>query len=253
MKILKPTILLIGLLAGAVAPASAAPIFYGPTAYLQASDSPFDGLGLSYFFLEDFEDGLLNTSGASGSGGGVTGPGGITDSVDADDGAIDGSGQAGRSYFGPGSTGFTFTFDETVLGAFPTHAGIVWTDGAAFNEVTFEAWDAFGVSLGTIVAPNIGDGNFLSGTAEDRFFGVSNDGGISRIRIFNSVMSGGGSGIEADHLQYGGERVQAVPEPATLLLVGTGLGLLAKRSRRRAISQSDCWPRRSRRSRRRAD
>jgi hypothetical protein len=238
MKILQPTIVLIGLLVSAVAPASAAPIFYGPTPYLQASESPFSGVGLSYFFLEDFEDALLNTPGVSSSAGGVTGPGGITDSVDADDGAIDGSGQAGRSFFGGGSVGFTFTFDESVLGAFPTHAGIVWTDGAAFNEVTFEAWDALGVSLGTIVAPNIGDGNFLSGTAEDRFFGVSNEGGISQIRIFNSVMSGGGSGIEADHLQYGGERVQAVPEPATLLLVGAGLGLVAKRSRRKGSPRS---------------
>lgn len=239
MKILQPTILLIGLLVGAAAPASAAPIFYGPTPYLQASDSPFNGVGLSYFFLEDFEDALLNTSGVSSSaGGGVTGPGGITDSVDGDDGAIDGSGLAGRSWFGGGSVGFTFTFDESVLGALPTHAGIVWTDGAAFNEVTFEAWDALGVSLGTIVAPNIGDGNFLSGTAEDRFFGVSNEGGISQIRIFNSVMSGGGSGIEADHLQYGGERVQEVPEPATLLLVGAGLGFVANRSRRKGSPRS---------------
>ena len=233
MKILRSTLLVIGVVASSAGPASAAPIFYGPTPYLQVSDTPFVGLGLSYFFLEDFEDALLNTPGVSGFGGGVTGPGGITDSVDADDGAVDGSGLLGRSYFGAGSTGFTFTFDADVLGAFPTHAGIVWTDGAAFNEVTFEAWDAFGVSLGTIVAPNIGDGNFLSGTPEDRFFGVSNDGGISQIRIFNSVMSGGGSGIEADHLQYGGERVQSVPEPATLLLVGAGVGLLAKRSRRR--------------------
>ena len=232
MKILNSTILLIGLVASAAGPASAAPIFYGPSPYLQASDSPFSGLGFSYFFLEDFEDALLNTPGASGVGGGVTGPGGITDSVDADDGAIDGSGQFGRSFFGPGSTGFTFNFDAGVLGGFPTHAGIVWTDGAAFNEVTFEAWDALGVSLGTIVAPNIGDGNFLSGTPEDRFFGVSNEGGISQIRIFNSVMSGGGSGIEADHLQYGGERVQEVPEPATLLLVGAGLGLVSRRARR---------------------
>lgn len=150
--------------------------------------------------LEDFEDALLNTPGVSGAGGGVTGPGGITDSVDADDGAIDGSGLLGRSYFGGGAAGFTFTFDETALGA----------------------------SLGTIVAPNIGDGNFLSGTAEDRFFGVSNAGGISRIHIFNSVMTGAGSGIEADHLQYGGAQVQEVPEPRDASSRWSGVGRARK-------------------------
>jgi len=218
--------------AGFVAPALAAPIFYGPSPYLQPSDSPFNGVGFSFFHLENFEDNLLNTPGVAGVGGGTTGPGGITDSVDADDGVIDGSGQLGRSFFGPGATGFTFTFDETVLGAFPTHAGIVWTDGAAFNTVTFEAWDALGASLGTIVAPNIGDGNFSSGTAEDRFFGVSNAGGISRIRIFNSLMTGGGSGIEADHPQYGLERIEPASEPSTFLL-GMGFFALLAASRRR--------------------
>jgi hypothetical protein len=217
---------------GLVASAPAAPIFYGPSPYLEASDSPFSGLSFSFFQLEDFEDGLLNTPGVVGAGGGVTGPGGITDSVDADDGAIDGSGQQGRSFFGPGATGFTFTFDDVALGAFPTHAGIVWTDGAFFNTVTFEAWDALGASLGTIVAPNIGDGSFASGTAEDRFFGVSNSGGISRIRIFNSLMTGGGSGIEADHLQYGGQVNEPISEPSTFLL-GMGFVALMAAARRR--------------------
>lgn len=228
MKALLVACALVMLSAGA---ATAAPIFYGPTPYVQFSDSPFAGGSFGYFFLEDFEDALLNVPGVIGAGGGVTGPGGITDSVDADDGVIDGLGVAGRSYFGGGSSGFTFTFDETALGSFPTHAGIVWTDGAIVNEVTFQAWDSSGVSLGTIVAPNLGDSNFQSGTGEDRFFGVFNDTGISRIHIFNSQMSGGGSGIEADHLQFGGEPLPAIPEPASFVLFGTGLALLAKRMR----------------------
>lgn len=58
-------------------------------------------------------------------------------SVDADDGAIDGSGAAGRS-FGPNEgvdttigslASITFTFDESELGFLPTAVGLVLTDG----------------------------------------------------------------------------------------------------------------------------
>ena len=67
----------------------------GPTPYLESSDSPFDGVSFgAYFHLEDFEDHLLNVPGVTASSGGVTsivfGPA-IHDSVDADDGFIDGS------------------------------------------------------------------------------------------------------------------------------------------------------------------
>lgn len=192
--------------------------FSGPTPYLSFADSPFNGGSYSYFYLENMEDGF-NTPGVSQSGGSITGPGGITDSVDADDGVIDGSGLNGKSLFANGSTGVMFTFSSAVLGMLPTHAGIVWTDGAVHNQVTFEAWDAANVSLGTLVGNNIGDGNFNSDTAEDRFFGVVNANGISRIAIWNSQMSGGGSGIEVDHLQYG----SAIPVPAAAWLLGSGL------------------------------
>jgi hypothetical protein len=36
--------------------------------YASASDSPFNGLNFSYFYLEDFEDLLLNTPGVSSNG-----------------------------------------------------------------------------------------------------------------------------------------------------------------------------------------
>ena len=212
-----------------VAGTAGAASFYGPTPYLSFADSPFYGGSYSYFYLEDMEDGF-NTPGVSNSGGGVTGPGGITDSVDADDGVIDGSGVNGKSLFGNGSTGITFTFTAAVLGTLPTHAGIVWTDGAVHNQVTFQAWDTANVSLGTLVGNDIGDGNFNSDTAEDRFFGVVNAGGISRIAIWNSQMSGGGSGIEVDHLQYG----SAVPVPAAAWLLGCGLFGLIGVARREA-------------------
>ncbi len=176
--------------------------FFGPSPYLCIQDSPFDisGLGRT-FFLEDVEDGLVNSPGLTATGS-ITGPGGITDSVDCDDGIIDNNGVAGRSIFNNGSTGVVATFNAGVLGGYPTSAGMVWTDGGQTNTVTLEAWDENGVSLGTIVAPNIGDGNFNSDTAEDRFFGVYHAGGISKI-FMNLVPFGGGSGIEVDHIQYG--------------------------------------------------
>ena len=59
--------------------------------YDSAADSPFNSAAYAYFYLEDFEDGLLNTPGVTASTGGVTsvvfGPN-IHDSVDLDDGVF---------------------------------------------------------------------------------------------------------------------------------------------------------------------
>ena len=165
------------------------------------------------------------------SAGGVTsvvfGPS-IHDSVDLDDGVRDGSGLAGDDYFfSSGATGVLFTFSAAALGALPTHAGIVWTDGA--GTTTFRAFDQNGVSLGTIGPVSIADGTFNGTTADDRFFGATNAGGISAIFISNSS-----GGIEVDHLQYGlAGPSTAVPEPSTLLLIGAGLAGLGRRRRPR--------------------
>jgi len=69
--------------------ATAEPIFFGPTPYLSAADSPFDlsGLGTT-MFLEDFEDGELNTPGILTTSLRPLGPNPpfqIVDSVDADE------------------------------------------------------------------------------------------------------------------------------------------------------------------------
>lgn len=174
------------LLAGMLVPLVQADTLLGPTAYLSFADSPFDGLSFSYFHLEDFEDHLLNTPGVTGSAGGVTsvvfGPA-IHDSVDFDDGVIDGSGLDGDSWFsGSGAAGVTFTFNAGTLGSLPTHAGIVWTDGA--GTVTFKAFGPLNVPLGTIGPvsdASFPDGGVSGTTAEDRFFGIIAPGGISSI------------------------------------------------------------------------
>ncbi len=208
-------------------PATSMAALLGPTSYLcfdtsavsgcGTADSPFAGETFSYFHLEDFEDHLFNTPGVSASAGGVTsvvfGPS-IHDSVDADDGVIDGSGLDGDSYFSAsGSAGITFTFDDAVLGTLPTHVGIVWTDGG--GTTTFEAFDSNGDSLGIIGPVTVATSGNEGQTDEDSFFGVTNIDGISSIFISNSS-----GGIEVDHLQYG---LAAIPVPGAVWLFGSGL------------------------------
>src|SRR6185369_13473933 len=102
--------------------------FVGPIPYLSAADNPFTA-GSPGLCIETFEDGTLDPEGVTGNGAPVD-PSGITDSVDGDDGVIDGSGTGGHSYFsGNGSGGITFTFDPQRTGGLPTEAGMVWTDG----------------------------------------------------------------------------------------------------------------------------
>jgi hypothetical protein len=174
--------------------ASAGPSPYlGPTPYLSESDSPFD-LTAPGFCLENFEDGVLDTAGASGDGT-VVDPGSITDSVDGDDGAIDGLGTAGHSYFGSGQPGISITFVPGAPGGLPTRAGMVWTDGS--GTIAFEAFDHDGISLGVHGPFDHADGDFNGGTGEDRFYGVVASGGVSAIKLTNTS-----GGIEIDHLHY---------------------------------------------------
>ncbi|KFM18813.1 Outer membrane porin F protein [Marine Group I thaumarchaeote SCGC AAA799-P11] len=175
----------------------ATPVFVGPTPYLSTADIPVgfyaDG---SPTFLEDFEDGTLD-GGIIASDGVLTSSiaPAFVDSVDADDGVIDGSGSAGQSWFGGFASDFsvTFTFPVSVV-----EAGVVLTDGTPGGTVSFEAFGPGMVSLGTI-STVFGDGTFFGTTAEDRFFGVKDPSGIIAIKITGHEL-----GItEVDHVQYG--------------------------------------------------
>ena len=171
---------------------NSAPTLLGPTPYLSFNDSPFKNVSFSYFYLEDFEDGSLNVPGVTASSASglpvwVEGPGFYTDSVDIDDGVIDGKGQQGHDFGENGNGtigGVKFTFNANTLGNLPTHVGIVWTDsyssfgGIDQTPLTFQGFDAQGNSLGTIALGQgqIGDTRNDGTTVDDRFFGVINLG-----------------------------------------------------------------------------
>jgi hypothetical protein len=203
-----------------------------PSPYLSFADSPFAGGTYQYFYLEDFEDGALNTPGVSVNGGLVLGPDPVyRDSVDGDNGPIDGSGTSGYSYYSGNLYSLEFAFNQGALGSLPTCAGLVWTDvgfsdkGLGYDTVTFEAFDAGNASLGSVTL-DVGDGDFKGQTAEDRFFGVTNAAGISKI-VLTSHFS---TDWEMDHLQYGAQQV--VPVPGALLLAAFGTALIGIRRRR---------------------
>lgn len=217
---------------GSTVALAATPVFFTPTtAYLSSADIPvgFYAGGLPTL-LDTLEDGALDIS-LAGTGGAVLDVGfsGARDSVDADDGVIDGNcgpqtpGRCVSWFNSNGPLGVTFSFVGS--GPLPTAFGLVWTDGG--GTVTFSAVAADGSSLGSITASGFADGSISGTTEEDRFFGVQFAGGIRSITISNN-----GGGIEVDHIQYG--QMAAVPEPGSWALMGAGLLGLAGWVRRRS-------------------
>lgn len=202
--------------------ANAGTTTFGPTPYLQFGDTPAD------FFctacashIEDFEDGMLDGFLSINNGmifppNGTTGTSNpSTDSVDGDDGAVDGIGLEGYSWFsGNGATSIEVSFANDVKAA-----GLVFTDGDSdSSNVLLEALDMSGNVLALINAGDLADDSFFGETEEDRFLGFTDmDAAISSIRI--SIDAG--SGIEIDHIHW--QEACAVPEPSTSFLALFGV------------------------------
>jgi hypothetical protein len=179
-------------------PATAQTTPLGPTPYVSFANSPFNGVAFQWFILLTAEPGAETHAGVSilnsNGGAAIVAAGSLVDSVDADDGVTDGSGANGHSYFACPSF-IDVRFDSSILGSLPTHAGIVWTDGMGL--VTVNAYNGNGVLIGTVTG-NSADGNYNSGTAEDRFYGFISSAGIARLTIADQNGC-----IEVDHIQAG--------------------------------------------------
>ena len=195
--------------------------YFPPTPYLSTNDLPErfrSDCSTCEYFIEDFEDSTVNNM-LEFSDGQIIGPGydsgtpDVTDSVDADDGVVDGTGQSnerGHAYFSRGNS-IEVRFAELV-----TAAGLVWTDGdQRLRTVTFESFDQDGNSLGVLDAGKLGDAVYTGTTNEDRFLGVRYGEGVSTGVSSIVISNVGGRGIEVDHIQF--ERNQRSPVFADLV------------------------------------
>ena len=216
--------------------AQAATLF-GPIPYQSFADSPFATESFDSFFLEDFEDGVLNTPGVSFVGpslGGISVPiisVANSNSVDADDGLVDGDGSGGFSQQVVGTPPLVaFLFDPIELGSLPTAVGIVLTRSQVVTR--FIASDPALNNSGVI--DNI-ERALLQDASDDVFLGVVDPNGIAAIRI-SPAFQPGTSGLNVDHLQYGSISVMPIPLPPAGLLFTTALIALLACSGKRRIS-----------------
>ena len=199
--------------------------FLGPTPYLSVADSPFDmsGLGTTFFF-EDFEDGSFDLPlGATSVSFDVRPPSPTTDSVDADDGVIDGSGTKGHSLrpltviVEPTGTPrwnqyFFASFDSNLLGFSPNAFGLVVTDGVAQSHPTRVNFLRLFVKENdgtTTASPVLNAADFLDDsdtgeTTEDRFVGLRTTTAVAEVSIVMSTVSDTFiDQFEIDHVQFG--------------------------------------------------
>ena len=180
--------------------------------YAQRSDSPWAaGIRQGSIYVEDFEDGLVNTTGLSMALG-IMGSG---FSVDEDDGILGNDGDLGRVYYGGFNTGGAVRaeFSPDMEGRYPTYAGWVM-DTSNQSDARFAAYDPSGNLLANY--------RYILEWGEFQFVGVYAPQGI------RAIQSNFNEGLFVDHVQYG----YAIPEPGTALLTATAALAAASRRRR---------------------
>ncbi len=215
--------------------------FLGPTPYRSAADSPFNlsGLGTT-FFLEDFEDDVLTPGLESGFSGSIFPIQG--NSVDGDDGVIDGLDTGGYSVhafppdacIGSNCTVYTqWIFNDTAFGKYPTAVGFVLTANSG--------------SEGRIYVLGLGENGFATetfefegivsrafDTSDDWFIGITSPFGIYSVsfqQLRRPIPGATSFNPSFDHLQYG----KFIPEPSGICLLTFFGPLVAHRSCRRRI------------------
>ncbi len=219
-------------------------VFTCPTIpYRSAEDNPFRaGVAAGTMFLEDFEDGRLNTpfvdEEESGGGAGRSTLGmtqflaGENNSVDGDDGVIDAADILGVGWMGPlrGLGSISFVFEPRILPdgrrQYPTWFGFAVTAGYAGSNTTVRFTDEQESLLGQERLPA---GSFPEYDAGQR--GVATDRFVSfYVPTGAEIMHINGTIYTIDHLTYGWD---PIPEPGTATLAVLPLLLMMMRHRRK--------------------
>ena len=147
------------------------------------------------------------------------------ESVDADDGIIDGSGATGHSLAEPttaNATGATFTFNNLIIGAYPKSAAVAVT---AYNgaNLIFTVYDTSMNVSGTDTLTNV---STSTPTNDDFLFWGSDPAGIGAISVSSNNAF---TFLFLDHLQYDTLNTISVPEPGTFAFIIASAGLLIGR------------------------
>jgi hypothetical protein len=167
--------------------------------YVKLGDSGlFGAMSLDdEFYCETFEDGAVNTPGLSIGGGSIFTPGPTTDSVDFDDGSLNGSGTGGWSYKANAGATITISINQAALTGLPERLAFAWTDGAQNSSLTLVVTTGTNATFTRTLGPAM-DASTNGGTAEDRLVSITSSQGIKSV----AITASGGQGFEIDHVQY---------------------------------------------------